>query len=104
MKSLFFAAAMFLSTLSFADVVDAQEDNQDHLIADDQSPDLYDKPYNLNPIPIKPRSSEPASWKEAYGRLCESIENINTRLDLMQARIRTLEDSDMQAKATSHAE
>jgi hypothetical protein len=104
MKVFFFSVTMFLCSLSFADVADVQDENQDLLIADDQSPDLYDKPYNLNPIPIKPRSSEPASWKEAYGRLCDSIENINTRLDLMQARIRTLEDSNMQAKASSHAE
>jgi hypothetical protein len=104
MKVFFFSSALFICSFSFADVTDVQEERQDLLIADDQSPDLYDKPYNLNPIPIKPRSSEPTSWKEAYGRLCDAIENINTRLDLMQTRIRTLEDRDMQAKATSHAE
>lgn len=77
--------------ISYADV---SEDLTEPVseIADGQSPDLYDKPYNLNPVPINPRTPEPANWKDAYGRLCQSIQEINTRLDLLQTRVRTLED------------
>ena len=78
-------------TMGYADVLEDLSE-QTPEIADGQTTDLYDKPYNLNPVPINPRTPEPANWKDAYGRLCESIQEINTRLDLLQNRVRTLED------------
>lgn len=68
------------------------QEELESLVAEDQSPDLYDKPYNLNPVPINPRTPEPTTWKDAYNRLCDQIQEINTRLDLIQSRVRTLED------------
>jgi hypothetical protein len=83
---------LFLSVFSYGEEIEDLLVSTEDLIVDNQSPDLYDKPYSLNPVPINPRTPEPANWKEAYSRLCDAIKEIQTRVDLIQARVRTLED------------
>ena len=96
---------LFTCACCFAEVPpEPLQEEEESLTADNQSPDVYDKPYNLNPIPIQPRTPEPTTWKDAYNRLCEQIREINTRLDLLQSRVRTLEDMDNRAEVQGNAE
>lgn len=93
MKKYSWLFLILVTTGCFADVSEEpMQDEIDTLITDNQSPDVYDKPYNLNPVPINPRTPEPSTWKDAYNRLCDQIREINTRIDLIQSRVRTLED------------
>ena len=92
MKKGILFSVLFLSVFSYGEEIQDLLVSTEDLIVDNQSPDLYDKPYSLNPVPINPRTPEPANWKEAYSRLCDAIKEIQTRLDLIQARVRTLED------------
>ena len=90
MKKPILCLLLVLSVFSYGE--EESPEPAEALIADNQTPDLYDQPYSLNPVPINPRTPEPANWKEAYTRLCEAIKEIQTRLDLLQGRVRTLED------------
>ena len=92
MKKAILFLVLALSSLTYADQTEDALESTEDLITDNQAPDLYDQPYSLNPVPINPRTPEPANWKEAYSRLCDAIKEIQTRLDLIQERVRTLEE------------
>ncbi|MCX6990591.1 MAG: hypothetical protein NTX49_05980 [Chlamydiae bacterium] len=92
MKKGILFSVLFLSVFSYGEEIQDSLVSTEGLTADNQAPDLYDRPYSLNPVPINPRTPEPANWKEAYSRICDSIKEIQTRLDLIQARVRTIED------------
>ena len=97
MKAPLLCITTLLIALCHGDVVEEfveeMKDSNEEIVSSGQSPDGYDRPYSLNPVPINPNAPEPTTWRDAYGRLCKRIDSLQSEVSLLKQRVSELEEA-----------